>query len=126
MRHLFVYGTLLPGELRWPFLEPFVLGEGTPDTVAGVLYDTGHGYPAAAFDAESTDRTITGRVFELHAGRSDDALERLDEVEGAVAGLYRRVAVRTARGIDAWAYEYGGGLDLVCIEHGSWVDRLRA
>ena len=124
MHQLFVYGTLLPGEVRWPFLEPFVVGEGIADTVAGVLYDTGQGYPAAAFATSgSSEGRITGRVFELRGDRSGEALARLDELEGAVAGLYRRVEVTTTGGIGAWAYEYGGGLDLVCIEAGSWVDR---
>jgi len=124
VRHLFVYGTLLPGELRWRFLAPFVVARGEIDAVAGVLYDTGHGYPAASFDRSACgNRTITGRVFELRAEESERALTELDEVEGAVAGLYRRVPVTTAAGLDAWAYEYGGGLDLTTIECGSWIDR---
>jgi gamma-glutamylcyclotransferase (GGCT)/AIG2-like uncharacterized protein YtfP len=124
VRHLFVYGTLLPGEVRWRFLEPFVVGDGELDAVPGVLYDTGHGYPAASFDSASAGgRTISGRVFGLHADRTSTALEQLDEIEGAVAGLYRRVTVTTRRGTDAWAYEYGGGLDLRPIDSGSWLDR---
>ena len=43
---LFVYGTLLPGDVRWPLLERYVTGEGTSDAVAGLLYDTGLDYPA--------------------------------------------------------------------------------
>ena len=48
--HLFVYGTLQPGDVRWPFLAPYVADEGVPDTVCGRVYDTGRGYPAARFD----------------------------------------------------------------------------
>jgi gamma-glutamylcyclotransferase (GGCT)/AIG2-like uncharacterized protein YtfP len=126
VRHLFVYGTLLPGEVRWSYLEPFVVGDGLVDSVTGVLSDTGRGYPAASFDPDTQDgRSISGRTFELRDDGTDEALALLDEVEGAVAGLYRRVAVRTARGIDAWAYEYGGGLGLTTIESGSWLDRSR-
>ena len=46
---LFVYGTLQPGRLRWPFLEPFALAH-RPATVAGRLYDSGKGWPAAVFE----------------------------------------------------------------------------
>ena len=124
MRHVFVYGTLLPGEVRWPFLEPFVVDEGRIDNVAGVLYDTGEGYPAASFDrAVGGNFSITGCVFELRAEESERALAELDEVEEAVAGLYNRVTVTTAGGVDAWAYEYGRGLELMAIEGGSWIDR---
>ena len=121
-----MYGTLLPGEVRWRFLEPFVVGDGAADTVAGVLYDTGQGYPAAAFVRDdAVEVRIAGRVFELREEGSREALTRLDEVKGAEAGLYRRVAVRTDGGFDAWAYEYGGGLDLAPITSGSWLDRHR-
>ena len=49
VRHLFVYGTLRPGEVRWHHLEPFVVGDGIDSTVRGDLYDTGLDYPAAVF-----------------------------------------------------------------------------
>ena len=120
-----MYGTLLPGEVRWQYLEPFVVGEGEPALVRGVLSDTGAGYPAASF-APDCATTIVGRVFELRGESADEALTRLDEIEGAVAGLYRRVQVTTEAGVDAWAYEYGGGLELTTIDGGSWLDRPRA
>lgn len=119
--HVFVYGTLRPGESRWHHLEPYVLDEGVADVVAGHLYDTGQGYPAALFAADdATAPTIVGRTFGLLTMSLPQALEHLDEVEGAVLGLYRRMVVTTRAGIRAWAYEYGGGLDLVPIESGDW------
>ena len=125
--HLFVYGTLLPGEVRWHFLEPFVVGEGKLDRVRGILSDTRQGYPAASFDVPLDSASmIVGRVFGLVDEGSAEALAQLDEVEGAVAGLYRRVEVTTERGIVCWAYEYGGGLDLVAIEGGSWLERRQS
>src|SRR5690606_16989747 len=39
--HLFVYGTLRPGDVRWPMLAPWVVDDGRDDTVAGLLFDTG-------------------------------------------------------------------------------------
>ena len=117
MAHLFVYGTLLPGEVRWRHLEPFVADEGFEDSVAGTLYDTGEGYPAARFDGSGT---IVGHTFPLLTAVLDQALARLDEIEGAVAGLYTRRRLITTRGVDVWSYEYGDGLELRPIGSGSW------
>lgn len=118
--HLFVYGTLQPGDVRWPILEPFVADEGVADTVAGQVYDTGLDYPAAIFGDTGT---IAGRTYALRSDRRDEALVVLDHVEDTVAGLYRRVSVTTGRGVDVWAYAYGAGLDLTLIPSGDWFDR---
>jgi gamma-glutamylcyclotransferase (GGCT)/AIG2-like uncharacterized protein YtfP len=117
IRHLFVYGTLRPGDVRWRILEPFVVDGGWPDSVSGQLFDTGLDYPAAVFDAEGT---IHGHAFALLEASLDRALEVLDEVEGIVDGEYSRVVVRTERGVDAWAYASGAGLDLTPIPSGDW------
>lgn len=117
---LFVYGTLQPGEVRWPMLAPFALDGGIADTAAGRLFDTGLDYPAAIFDDSGT---IIGRTFRLRADSLHDALAVLDDEEGAVDGLYRRVTVVTGRGTIAWAYAYGGGLELTPIPSGDWLDR---
>jgi len=129
-RHLFAYGTLLPGEARWHFLRPFVVDAGVADAVPGALFDTGEGYPAAVFaDVMDAGRgavagaTILGRVFELVADRLDEALAVLDEVEGAVGGLYHRIERVTVAGQVVWTYQYGGGLALRPIVSGSWSDR---
>ena len=37
--------------------------------------------------------------------------------------LFRRVAVTTSTGVDAWAYEYCGETQLPEIASGSWVSR---
>lgn len=122
--HLFVYGTLQPGDVRWHHLEPFVVDEGWPDTAAGRVFDTGLDYPAALFASNANaGGTIVGRTYALLESSVGQALERLDEVEGIVGGQYKRVAITTGRGSPAWAYEYGGGLDLVEIESGNWFDR---
>lgn len=120
---LFAYGTLLPGDVRWHFLQPYVVDDGTPDRAAGRLFDTGQGYPAAVF---GDGGVIHGRVFTLVAERSAEALALLDEVEGAVAGDYRRVRLVTEGGATAWGYAYGGGLALEPIDTGRWSpDRSR-
>jgi len=119
IRHLFVYGTLRPGDVRWHLLAPFVVDEGWPDTVLGTLYDTGFDYPAAVFD-EAGGR-IHGQAFVLLDASLGRALEVLDEVEDVVGGEYSRVRVRTGHGHTAWAYAYGQGLELTPIASGDWL-----
>ena len=81
---VFCYGTLLPGQERWQFLAPFVVAH-EPDEIAGRLYDTGLGYPAAFFDRVGV---IYGVRFRLDPARLHEALSLLDEIEGAVDGMY--------------------------------------
>lgn len=119
---LFVYGTLMPGDVRWPILERFVVDEGTPDMVRGRLFDTGLDYPAAIFD-DTVDAWVRGRRYRLDVDRLDEALEVLDIEEDTVDGLYRRVTVTAASGTTAWAYAYGAGLDLTPIPSGDWFNR---
>ena len=124
VRHLFVYGTLQPGESRWHELEAFVRGDGAPTTVAGKLYDTGLDYPAAKFSAGAATDVIRGRVYEFDDAQIDTALARLDIVEGAVRGMYQRVTVRTAAGPLAWSYECND--DELLVRHlfdGDWLAR---
>ena len=118
--HLFVYGTLRPGDVRWSFLAPWVVDVGFDDAVTGRLFDTGLDYPAAVF---GTGGAVAGRTYELHRETLHEALRIIDEEEDTVLGLYRRVEVRTARGVRAWAYEYGTGLDLTPIPSGDWFLR---
>ena len=114
-----MYGTLRPGEVRWHHLERFVVGEGIDTTVSGDVYDTGLGYPAAIFGG---DNTVRGRLYQLSPVSA--ALEHLDEVEGAVRGLYRRVVIETSAQVQAWGYECGDpGLLVRRIVGGDWLGR---
>jgi gamma-glutamylcyclotransferase (GGCT)/AIG2-like uncharacterized protein YtfP len=121
INHVFVYGTLLPGDVRWRYLEQFVSDEGTVDAVTGSLYDTGFDYPAAIFDTDGNS-TIVGRTFEIAPSLLDDCLAVLDVEEDIVGGRYRRVAVRTHGGTDVWAYQYGSGLEITPIPSGDWLE----
>lgn len=124
IRHLFVYGTLQPGESRWHELAAFVRDEGVRTTVAGRVYDTGLDYPAARFSPAAPADVIHGRVYEFADDCVDDALARLDVVEGAERGMYQRVVVRTAAGPEAWAYECGDDELLVRrLPGGDWLQR---
>ncbi len=109
---IFVYGTLAPGREAWNVLAPWVTGAPCRDRVAGTLYDTGRGYPAAVLrDAgtDATDDAVHGWVVELDAARATEALEALDHYEG---DEYERIDVRTCAGVDAETY--------------SWIAPLRA
>lgn len=122
--HLFVYGTLLPGDVRSHLLEPFVVDAGWPDRVAGQLFDTGDDYPAAVVRGQTGGEStamIVGRTFALLEASLTRALEVLDEVEGVVDGEYRRVPVTTESGVRAWVYEGGDGLPLTPIASGDWL-----
>jgi gamma-glutamylcyclotransferase (GGCT)/AIG2-like uncharacterized protein YtfP len=128
---VFVYGTLMPGHLRWALLAPFATTS-RPARVAGVVHDTGRGWPAARFARPLVARPVTvdvtpapddaieGWLVALDPATLDEALAVLDEVEGAVPddgsgpiapvggvtdGGYRRILVRGLDGEEAWAYE---------------------
>ncbi len=133
VEHVFVYGTLRPGDVRWHFLAPFVVGDALVDSIPGLLYDTGNDYPAAVFGSDrdtAHDRDdprvvvgeICGATFRIDGDRLDECLVVLDEEEDVDGGRYRRVVVRTARDVDAWAYEYCDGYDLVPIASGDWFE----
>ncbi|MEP1122862.1 MAG: gamma-glutamylcyclotransferase [Ilumatobacter sp.] len=124
VNHVFVYGTLRPGEVRWPFLERFVVDEGWDDTIVGRLFDTGLDYPAALLDDRAEPGgTIVGRTYALLDATLEQCLRVLDVEEDTVGGRYRRTVVTTARGTTAYVYEYGEGLDLVPIVSGDWLTR---
>lgn len=118
--HLFVYGTLRPGDVRWSLLDRYVDDEGVDDTAAGRVFDTGLDYPAAVFGEGGQ---IRGRTYRLKAELLAEALAVLDVEEDTVAGLYCRVRITTAGGTEAWAYAYGDGLELTLIPSGDWFDR---
>lgn len=118
---LFVYGTLLPGQSRWQFLQPFVADDGRPASIDGALYDTGLGYPAAVFGAHGR---VHGRVFRLLPDLIDQSLAALDLVEHTADEHYRRVIVQCDGGLSAWAYEYSGPPAFQPIARGSWLDHV--
>lgn len=99
---LFVYGTLMPGHLRWGVLEPHAVGW-RPAAVEGRLYDTGQGWPAAVF--APGDDVVRGWAVDLRPEVVDVVMAHLDEVEGVDAGLFRRVEVDLLWGEAVAAYE---------------------
>lgn len=105
---LFVYGTLMPGHLRWPALRPYAVATERA-TVPGRLWDTGRGYPAARFGDAGDGGEIPGVLVAVEPERIAEAVAVLDriEVEGV---LYRRVSVVTSAG-PAITYEWLGSTE---------------
>jgi gamma-glutamylcyclotransferase (GGCT)/AIG2-like uncharacterized protein YtfP len=119
---LFVYGTLMPGRLRWPLLEPYAIAH-RPADVPGTIYDSGRGWPVAKFFATTdtaklfatTDTAkffapaaacVPGVLVEVDPLSLAECLEIIDEVEDTATDLLRRVVVTTTVGARAWAYHY--------------------
>lgn len=100
---VFVYGTLMPGHLRWDVLAPHV-AEHRPATVDGTLWDTGRGWPALCVSAGARARPVPGHLVRLADHPAADVLAQLDEIEGVDRGLFRRVAL-DVDGTPAWTYE---------------------
>ena len=69
---VFVYGTLQPGQPRWPLLAPFGIQIGSLARARGALFDTGYGWPAAVFDADATEE-VPGVVVAIHAEMLEEA-----------------------------------------------------
>ena len=101
IERLFVYGTLQPGHLRWPFLAPFAVDH-RPADVSGEMYDGGFGWPVATFAPSA--RQVPGTLVDLDPDRLAEALRVLDAVEATATDLLRRVAVTTTAGDRAWTY----------------------
>ncbi|MEZ5135996.1 MAG: gamma-glutamylcyclotransferase family protein [Acidimicrobiales bacterium] len=114
-RCAFVYGTLMPGRARWPWLAPYVLSH-YPDSARGRLYDTGFGYPAACFDEAGR---VPGVCCTLDPAMLDEAWAMLDDIEGT---LYARVDLVTASGRAATAYGWIGDRAGLTELRGRWVD----
>lgn len=115
---VFVYGTLMPGHLRWPLLRDGV-ERARPGTTRGTLYDTGWGYPAACFDEPGR---VEGWLLTLRPDRHERIMALLDHVEGA---SYQRVTIKVitaeaSDGCDAFAYQWIDRRDELIALSGRW------
>ncbi|MEQ9074830.1 MAG: gamma-glutamylcyclotransferase [Sandaracinaceae bacterium] len=119
-RAIFVYGTLMRGQLREPCLGRYAPERWEPARARGRLVHLG-AYPGLLPDERAE---VRGELVTL--GDPGDALRELDEIEdflgyGREGSLYRRVVTRahTARGAElAWTYRYLG--DGTVIPSGDW------
>ena len=123
VQHVFVYSTLLEGEVRGNVLDAC---ERKAATVDGVLYDLGdRGYPGLM----PGEGRVNGEVVRL----PDDGvlLARLDQIEGmhahgAPTNLYRRGFVRAVTDsgpVWAWTYWWNGMDAGEAIASGDWRTR---
>lgn len=117
---LFVYGTLMPGRLRWPILAPFALGHRAA-TVPGTIFDSGCGWPVAVF--ADVDALVPGVLVDLDPSFVDTALPVLDEVEDRATDKLRRIVVTTSDGATAWAYHCSQAVDGM-RQIDAWHDRF--
>jgi gamma-glutamylcyclotransferase (GGCT)/AIG2-like uncharacterized protein YtfP len=112
---VFVYGTLMPGRLRWPLVEHHVTAH-RPATVTGTLLDTGHGYPALVLEGTGT---VHGVALDLRVDSEQEALGLLDGIEGRA---YRRVEVTSAGGERLQTYVWVAPADgFEPIPSGRWT-----
>ena len=117
---LFVYGTLMPGQPRWPALQPYVTSW-RAGTAHGRMWDTGRGYPAVRFDGPGEPiggDPIPGVVVDLAPGCVAEAVATLDRIEGEGV-LYRRVEVSTSEG-PAMAYAWLGSTEGMALLATGW------
>ncbi|MBX3273365.1 MAG: gamma-glutamylcyclotransferase [Sandaracinaceae bacterium] len=119
-RALFVYGTLMRGEVRAPILARHAASFCGPAEVRGALVDLG-AYPGLI----EGDGVVRGELVELT--EPADALAELDDVEGFLGygragSLYRRVVIR-AGDTYAWTYRYAGPGGAPRIASGDWRRR---
>jgi len=84
---LFVYGTLMPGQSRSSALEEYTIGTPRRGTTTGSLHDAGRGFPA--YWPHGT-HVVPGYLVQINPTLLDQALERIDEIEGVDTGLFTR------------------------------------
>ena len=112
---LFAYGLLQPGQISWERVRAHATGPARPTTVAGGVFDSGHGYPAWLPDAPGV---TPGFVVPVR----DPAvlLPALDAYEGAEYERVRAVAGGPDHTV-CWAYAWRGSREGLVALPGGWT-----
>jgi gamma-glutamylcyclotransferase (GGCT)/AIG2-like uncharacterized protein YtfP len=115
---LFVYGTLMSGESRYPLLIPGGIRSILAASVHGILFHLGQ-YPGMVLSSEPND-IVVGELIEFQ--NLNKILRSLDEEEGRE---YRREMVKAILGDGnprtAWSFVLAVPSDgLPIIESGDW------
>jgi gamma-glutamylcyclotransferase (GGCT)/AIG2-like uncharacterized protein YtfP len=115
---VFVYGTLLRGEIRHAAILRGAPESVFPATCPGRLIDLGD-YPGMLVDSDDARSTVHGELVRFRDATLAAAVARLDAIEGfggfgADGSLYLRRVVRVALAGGAvhlaWTYVYAGDL----------------
>ena len=124
IEHLFVYGTLMSGEVRHEELSPYI--ESMEDgSMQGRLYDLEY-YPGVKIG----EGLVHGELIKMTDIES--CLSSMDSIEGFYGyesknSLYERtiVPIQTNGGVHwAWTYVYSGSIEMnTQIESGRWKKR---
>jgi gamma-glutamylcyclotransferase (GGCT)/AIG2-like uncharacterized protein YtfP len=119
---LFVYGTLRPGQSRWPRIESMVLDTQSAMLRGFEMYDLPEGYPAVI----EGDGRIVGELLWAREGARDDLLETTDRIEGYRPGddssLYQRIVAGQGHA-RAFIYVYHPARSQRLAERGERVPR---
>jgi len=99
INRLFVYGTLLQGEIRNNLLADWHLID-TLET-EGTLYDTDFGYPAADFSDKKGK--IFGEIYHCDKDDIEAKLHAIDLEEGVSKNLFERIIIES-NGLKFFAY----------------------
>jgi len=121
--HVFVYGSLLPGECNHGIAVSWVL-DARPGEVRGRLVDCG-AWPALVRGEDA----LAGRVRGMWLTVRPEALAALDELEDFIGpespNEYERIWVRDASGqpLEGWAYVWPEARGLPYMTETYWPDR---
>ena len=122
--HVFVYGTLMKGNERWPRMRPWSTEGPVIGSVRGRLYHLGH-YPGLRLDEGGVVHGEVYRCEDIEGALGElDTVEGVDSVEPS-AGLYLRVPVRVdTKSGTRWAWTYVINQlpsSAVPLDDGRWV-----
>ncbi|MDZ7732761.1 MAG: hypothetical protein U5R31_06250 [Acidimicrobiia bacterium] len=116
-----VYGTLMPGHLRWPRIRSFVAAM-TPAVVPGRLYDTGLGHPAAVFDVSGARDDPARRGWASTPAPGESRGRRTPGwTASRIPAQLGADPVTTTDGREAEAYEWQGPLEGLRRLDGRWT-----
>jgi gamma-glutamylcyclotransferase (GGCT)/AIG2-like uncharacterized protein YtfP len=127
VRHLFVYGTLMSGELRYPALARHGVRPAGAGRTSGMLLDFGE-HPGLVLGG---DGPVYGEIYDVPS--PEPLFRELDAIEdfkgfGAAGSWYRRAVLRVSAASSgsllAWTYLFAGdGRGVATIASGDWRRR---
>jgi gamma-glutamylcyclotransferase (GGCT)/AIG2-like uncharacterized protein YtfP len=122
---LFVYGTLMPGQSRWPQIEDLVLDTQTAILRGFEMYHLPEGYPAVI----EGDGEIRGQLVWPVEGARAELLDTTDTIEGYIPNDNSSLYLRAVAGhghARAFIYLYNASQSELVergerVPHGDWA-----